>query len=144
MPPGTYKGRFVKARFSRDILKSIGLAAWFALSSVLSVSAQDFCRPDHDCCQVETKTCCTPAIPAPTPHSGPDCTCNHAGPSQTARPASSASVRAEQRKERSISSEVSEYPPYTPKIANSTSSSSPATSVPVSVPVFRLTSRWRC
>lgn len=144
IPPGTHRGRFVKARFSRDILKSIGLAAWFALSSVLSVSAQDLCRPDHECCQVETRSCCTPAIPAPTPHSGPDCTCNHAGSSQTARPASTSSVRAEQRKDRAISNAALDEPRWSLFRPTSIISASQANSARNSVSVFRLTSRWRC
>jgi len=145
--PDLHRGRFVKARFSRDILKNIGLAAWVALSSVLSASAQDFCQPDHECCQVDTKTCCTPATPAPSPHSdrlGPDCTCNHAGQSQTARPSSTSGIRADQRKERTIAKVATEYPAFTLKIASSATFGLPATSLHYTVSLYRLTSRWRC
>jgi hypothetical protein len=137
----------VSVRQTRQLLCSYAMAAWVALSAVLSVSAYDFCQPDHECCQVDTQSCCAPAVPAPSRHSdrsGADCSCNHGSQSQAARLSGTARNRTAEREERlntEFAADLRNAGPHNPVLSRF------AAQQPFSVSeiaVYRLTLRWRC
>jgi len=137
----------MSVRQTRQLLCSYAMAAWVALSAVLSVSAYDFCQPDHECCQVETQSCCAPAVPAPSRHSdrtGADCSCNHGAQGQAARLSTSARNRSSEREERLEVDLAAEH--RNAQFSNFRLSpfAFDGQTADSAIAVYRLTLRWRC
>jgi hypothetical protein len=115
------------------------------MTTIVFAQFQDACKPNHECCQVETTSCCLPEAAVPASHSdfsGRDCSCTHGGPSNALRTITP--QRAGDHEERSRGEVASDpFVSIIPKPALlHRLSVDPAPDAGIAV--FRLTSRWRC